>query len=204
MTVGWNLTKAALEQAYEALRETQFEVDDNLELFEEYEAALADKELELESWRTNSAGTIHALQRQIEDLQSEKEHLRADLEASSSSRVHDTKHHEQVKFLRGVIGSRNSIVKALEDENAELIQENELIVRDLRDVMQECEELYKWKDQLVGMISAAMWPRIGLQQGRPNLDFDGETVVGDEAEGGNDEDWGMMIEDMDVEHLNGW
>ncbi|KAJ4372115.1 hypothetical protein N0V83_003888 [Neocucurbitaria cava] len=118
MTFDRNTTK-------EGLSDMQVEFNETKVRLREYEAALDEKENELENWWANTAGTIHALQRQIEDYSDRTERLRADQ-----------------KTLRSVIESRHT-------ELAELSQEKFLLARNLADLAQQCEELCHWQSRLV-------------------------------------------------------
>lgn len=68
MTVGWTATKAALEHANGLLSTTHLQLQTQALHLEDYDTALHTKQMEIDAYQTNTAGTIHALQGQISEL----------------------------------------------------------------------------------------------------------------------------------------
>lgn len=119
MTLAWDKTKTALKRAEDAVQE--------------YDAALGSKEWELEAFRQNTAGTIHALQGQIEDGQRERVVLEGKVEALG----------KEVEVRSQAIGEASRLrgqKRALERENEELVERVVELVVVVEGLQEEEEE----------------------------------------------------------------
>ncbi|KAF1842698.1 uncharacterized protein K460DRAFT_432086 [Cucurbitaria berberidis CBS 394.84] len=169
MTIGWDMSKAALNAM-------QNELDDKAGKLEEHVAALHDKELQLESWRTNTAGTVHALQTQIDDIDQKNWDLCRELETQNDAiKTMKFEHDTSMSSLLGVLESRQRDIDAVRDDNTELRHDNDVLEQGLMGLVEECEELHDWQAALIERT------RVGQVYEMEGLNLLSETGNGAEA-----------------------